>query len=42
MCELQVHGSKAVIHAITMALSKISDMRPAEPGRLESITYVIQ
>ncbi|XKL61018.1 hypothetical protein PGB90_008075 [Kerria lacca] len=32
MCELQVHGSKAVIHAIMNALLKIPDFRPAEPG----------
>lgn len=32
MCELQIHGSKAVIEAVASALSKLKDFRPAEPG----------
>ncbi len=32
MCELQVHGSTAVIQAVMQALSKFPDFRPAEPG----------
>lgn len=32
MCELQIHGSRAVIEAVSLALSKLKDFRPAEPG----------
>ncbi|XP_065209852.1 tRNA modification GTPase GTPBP3, mitochondrial isoform X2 [Planococcus citri] len=32
VCELHVHGSKAVIRAILLALSKLKNFRPAEPG----------
>lgn len=32
MCELQIHGSKAVIEAVSSALSKLRGFRPAEPG----------
>lgn len=32
VCELHVHGSKAVIQGVFTALSKLKNFRPAEPG----------
>ncbi len=39
MAELHVHGSKAVIHTIHRALSKIDGCRLAEPGEFTKIAF---
>ena len=36
-CELQVHGGPAVISAVLSSLSKIVNLRPAEPGQVYTI-----
>ncbi len=39
MAEIQVHGSKAVIDAIHLNLSKIEDSRLAEPGEFTKLAF---
>ena len=39
MAEFHVHGSKAVIEALSMCISKIEDCRLAEPGEFTKIAF---
>ena len=39
MAEIQVHGSKAVVHAIQSSISKIENCRLAEPGEFTKLAF---
>ena len=39
MAEIQVHGSKAVVHAIQHSISKIDNCRLAEPGEFTKLSF---
>lgn len=32
--EFQIHGGRAVITSVLLGLSKLSDFRPADPGKI--------
>ena len=42
MAEFHIHGSKAVIEAMSLCISKVDGCRLAEPGNLLKLLFLME